>query len=154
MNRKVLILLLPIVLVFAISVVSAGDFKIEYGGDAIFTVATSGNVNASGTIAESGVLLSDTYLALAGGALTGVLSSNANITTTAHFVGNGSFLTSVPTYNATYDAYAVGGVTISYQNISNLPTCGAGEHLDYDGSALTCTADAVTDLTNVAFYNN
>ncbi|MFH1451559.1 MAG: hypothetical protein ABIF88_00090 [archaeon] len=30
---------------------------------------------------------------------------------------------------------------IAYQNISNIPTCGANEHLDFDGTTLSCTTD-------------
>jgi len=58
------------------------------------------------------------------------------------------------TYNATYAGHATDGVVIKYQNISNLPTCGAGEHLDYDGATLSCTADTTTmDYTNIALTN-
>ncbi|MBU2634400.1 MAG: hypothetical protein KJ674_04085 [Nanoarchaeota archaeon] len=46
------------------------------------------------------------------------------------------------TYNITYESYAINGTTITYQNISNIPTCGANEHLDFDGATLSCTADA------------
>ena len=45
--------------------------------------------------------------------------------------------------SGTADAWAV-----KYQNISNLPTCGADEHLDYDGSTLSCTADAAGGSDN------
>jgi len=131
--KKNIILLIVVSLMVVVSLVSAGSFVINYGGNQIFTVATSGNVNVSGTIAENGVLLSDTYLALAGGALTGVLSSDSNITTTDEFVGSGKYLTGISTYNTTYAGYVTDGVTIKYQNISNIPTCGADEHLDYDG---------------------
>ncbi len=44
----------------------AGDFKIQSPvGTDIFTIDTSGNVNASGTIRESNTLLSETYWAIA-----------------------------------------------------------------------------------------
>ena len=153
MNKKVLILLLPIVLVFSMLLVSAGDFKIEYGGSAIFTVETSGNVNASGTLAESGVLLSNIYLALAGGTLTGAINSDSNISTSAYFNGSGKYLTGISTINATYAAFAVNGTKISWNNITDFPTCGAGEHLLYNGTALNCTSSSV-DYTKIAYYNH
>lgn len=156
-KTKNLILLFPLILVFTMLLVSAGDFKIDYGGATIFTVATSGNTNISGTIAENGVLLSETYLALAGGTLTGnLLSDNYNmtITGTGYFVGDGSYLTGISTINATYAAFATDGVTIKYQNISNIPTCDPNEHLDFDGSALTCTLDVIAPNTTTITYQN
>jgi len=55
------------VMLFAFATTAlAGDFKIQSPvGTNIFTIDTSGNVNASGTIRESNVLLSDTYWAIA-----------------------------------------------------------------------------------------
>ena len=126
--------------------VTAGDFQIEYSGSKIFTVATSGDVNASGVIYENNVLLSDTYLALSGGALTGILSSDSNITTTDYFVGNGKFLTGINIED--------NSTQIVYQNITNIPTCGEGEHLDFDGSDLTCTADSDTFVANYTDFQN
>ena len=49
---------------------------------------------------------------------------------------------------------ATNSSTIAYQNITNIPTCGAGEHLSFDGTDLTCTADTGGDFTNIAYYNN
>lgn len=135
---------MAIVFVLALGLVSAGDFKINYGGNDIFTVATSGNVNASGTLAESGVLLSETYLALAGGALTGILSSDSNITTSAFVVGDGTYLKNA---NITITDNST---EITYKNITDIPTCSNTERLNFDGTTLSCTA---FDNTNIAYYN-
>ena len=60
------------------------------------------------------------------------------------FVGAGTSLTSLPADQA----------VIKYQNISNIPTCGAGQHLDFDGTTLSCTADEGSFTnTNVAYFN-
>jgi len=94
--KKIFNLLTLMIMILVVgTLVSAGDFQIEYGGSKIFTIATSGDVNVSGTIAENGILLSDIYLGLSGGALTGVLSSNSNITTDSYFVGDGRYLTNI-----------------------------------------------------------
>lgn len=43
---------------------------------------------------------------------------------------------------------------IVYQNITNIPTCGAGEHLYFDGTTLSCTADeGGINYTNLALTN-
>ena len=147
MNRKISIALLMVLSMTFL--VSAGDFNINYGGSKIFTVATSGNVNASGTIAESGVLLSETYLALTGGALTGILSSDSNFTTTAdvqanYFVGDGSKLTGI--------TIGDNSTEISINNVTDVPTCGADTFLKYDGSVLSCVATA-ENSTVIAYQN-
>jgi len=43
---------------------------------------------------------------------------------------------------------------IAYQNITNLPTCGENEHLDFDGSILSCTADAIGSDSWAGNYTN
>ena len=94
-TKTFLMLSMVSVLMF-MSLASAGDFRLNFGGNQIFTVATDGDVNASGNIYENNVLLTDIYVTLTGAnALTGVLSSTANITTTASFVGSGEFLTGI-----------------------------------------------------------
>jgi len=68
MKQKTIgIISLMTVMLFAMTTgVLAGDFKIQSPvGTNIFTVSTAGNVNASGTIMESNVLLSDTYWKIA-----------------------------------------------------------------------------------------
>jgi len=48
----------------------------------------------------------------------------------------------------------VNQTTIAYQNITNIPTCGAGDMLSFDGSLLTCeTPASVMDYTNLALTN-
>ena len=43
---------------------------------------------------------------------------------------------------------------IAYQNISNIPTCGAGDVLTFDGSTLSCTTPSSSmDYTNLALTN-
>jgi len=68
MKQKTIgIISLMTIMLFAMATAAlAGDFKIQSPvGTDIFTIDTSGNVNASGTIRESNVLLSDTYWAIA-----------------------------------------------------------------------------------------
>jgi len=66
-KKTIGIISLMTVMLFALATATlAGDFKIQSPvGTNIFTIDTSGNVNASGTIRESNVLLSDTYWAIA-----------------------------------------------------------------------------------------
>jgi len=66
-QKTIGIISLMTVMLFAFATVTlAGDFKIQSPvGTDIFTIDTSGNVNASGTIRESNVLLSDTYWKIA-----------------------------------------------------------------------------------------
>ena len=62
-NKTMGIISLMAVMLFAFATTAlAGDFKIQSPvGTDIFTVDTSGNIDADGTIKESNVLLSDTY---------------------------------------------------------------------------------------------
>jgi len=139
MKNKLLWISVGIVILVTTLVV-AGDFQIEYGGDKIFTVATTGQVNASGYILENNVFLNDTYLALAGGTLTG----NLTVSGGSYFVGDGSFLTGI--------TLSGNKTTIAYQNITNLPTCDTGERLTFDGSTLTCAAPTANSM-NIAGEN-
>ena len=105
----------------------------NYGGDPIFTIATSGNVNASGTIAESGVLLTDTYMALVdtfGGDVSGTYDNLLITNTQGLDAGN----ITTGTFNAARIP------TLDYHNITNIPSCGANTYLKYDGSDLSCVA--------------
>jgi len=94
-----------------------------------------------------------------------------NVNGSANITGNtyiGNTLVNELLYNqtiATYNQYGqwwynqslnvpANSVNIEYKNITNLPTCNAGEHLFYDGSSLTCTADTGFDNTNIAYLNN
>jgi len=97
--KKNFLLVLIAISMMSIGLVSAvGNFKIlNSTDDIVFIVDNTGNLNVTGGwIAEDGVKLSEAYLALTGGTLTGILSSDSNITTTAYFVGDGSYLTNVP----------------------------------------------------------
>lgn len=148
MNRKLILLLIGLFSVVA--TVSAGDFNINYGGSKIFTVATSGNVNATGTIAENGVLLSNLYLALTGAdaTITRNVTINGNLTIGAGYnlIGDGSLLTGI-TINPN-------STTLSYTNITDIPTCSANQHLDFDGSVLSCTADSIAvNSTTISYHN-
>ena len=66
-NKTIGIISLMTAMLFAFATsATAGDFKIQSPvGTDIFTINTSGSVNASGVIYESNVLLSDTYWAIA-----------------------------------------------------------------------------------------
>jgi len=59
------------------------------------------------------------------------------------------------TFNSTYDSFAIDGVQIKYQNITNIPTCSGTDVLSFDGTTLSCIAQTGSggDLTNVAFIN-
>lgn len=142
MNKK--LLLMTIGMVLNVMIVSAGNFQIEYGGSTIFTVATSGNVNASGTIAESGVLLSDTYCALAGCTMSGAIDATGYNITALNFVGSGQFLTGI--------TVEPNSTTISYHNITDIPTCTGDTHLTFSGTTLTCDANDDNSI-NIAGEN-
>jgi hypothetical protein len=171
------ILLILAVILGLISFISAGSFVIENSTGNVFTVSNQGAVNASGTIAESGVLLSDTYCKLSGCTYTGNIIGN-NITAQGgyYFVGsglyltalNGSLITSGSIYTIPLNASQIDTGTIAfarlptltnththdYHNITGMPTCSAGTHLYFDGTTLSCTADATgADLTNYALKN-
>jgi len=156
--RKNIALTLLIGLV-CLTFVSAADFNIKSSGDKIFTVSSTGNVNATGTINatayyDDGVLLSDIYLALAGGVLTGVVTSDSNITTTAYIKGNfednmmdiaGENITS-GTIGFEYLPTLTNLVSSDYHNITNIPSCdGTYESLSFDGTDLSCINITVAD---------
>ena len=160
-------ILFGLMIVLLIMGVSAGDFKIQHpAGTDLFVLNTTGDLSITGIYFGDGSGLTGISMTNSSYALTtwnktyadtlyaGIEwdynQSDGSTNSSYAYWTNGS-LTS--TYNATYAGYATGGVTISYQNITNLPTCNAGEHFFFDGSTLSCTADA-GDFTNVAYYNN
>ena len=63
--KKIYLFLLALSIVTIIPMVSAGSYIIQYDSADIFSVDTSGNTNATGWMAENGILLSDTYVAIA-----------------------------------------------------------------------------------------
>jgi len=148
--KKTIIPIVLLMIVMTLSFVMAGDFIMNYAGAQIFTVATSGNLNASGTIAESGVLLTDTYLDLAdtfGGDVSGTYDNLLIKNTQGLDAGNittGTFNAArIPTLDAgnitgTFNAASI--PTLDYHNITNIPSCGANTYLKYDGSDLFCVA--------------
>lgn len=207
MKHNLKFLLVVMTLIIGTGFVFAGDFKLQYpAGTDIFTVDTSGNVNASGWYTQNGVRLSELFLNITGSQ--SLTIEEANITVIGEIYVNGSavspwlynqtqpaidYADSLGAYNHTAvieagiywnnqtnsaqnytdnalqlsnatwsdtsnSSYAqmLNGNTslITYQNITNLPTCSAGQHLYYDGTDLTCTADAGGDFSNVAYLNN
>lgn len=131
MNKKLIIMGLMMVLLS--SFVVAGTFRIQSPvGTDQFTVDTSGNVNASGTIAESGLLLSDVYCALGGCTMTGTISSE-NVTVTGILNATGATLD--------FDADSIEEADISFGT-----TCASGSRLYVDSGNLACEIASVADV--------
>jgi len=162
-NLKPIAFALALVMSFVL--VSAGDFIIEdSSGNPVFVVDTSGYLNISGYLRQNGVLLNDTYLPLTGGTITGQLTlSTGNVTLTmGSFVGDGSLLTDLDASNITTGTLDFARLpnlenmtTLSYHNLTDIPTCSVGQHLFFDGTDMSCTADGsgIADYTNIALTN-
>ena len=137
--------------------VSAADAHIftDTNDVILLTIGTDGTGNFTGDVLENNVKLSDTYCALVGGCdlegpvvITGHLNITGNLNVSGTLYGDGSGLTGVTI------EIADNSTLIAYQNITNIPTCGAGDMLSFDGSLLTCeTPASVMDYTNLALTN-
>jgi hypothetical protein len=184
MNVKAKIVLgissLMIIMFFIIGIPAQSLYVSNSTGTVKIDLSSTGNINATGTVAEGGVLLSNIYLKLAGGTVTGLISSNSNISTTAFFIGNGSFLTSVSATVPTNGVNIAGEnitsgtiafarlptltntLTLAYQNISGVPTCTAGQYVLMNSTGWICSSPPTYNATyatyipstNVAFVNN
>jgi len=147
MKKNITYIVMLMTLTMSLGMVYAGDFQInDNTGASLFNLTSAGNLEIVGTISENGALLSSTYLALTGGSLSGNVATTgeANITAGGFFVGDGSFITGI-----TVEAQAT---TVSYHNITDLPTCNAGEHFTFDGSTLSCSLPT-TQTMNIAGEN-
>ena len=118
--------------------------------DTSVVVSFNENVNMINDLQIIGTIFGGSKLKIGNDtAITGNLNltgniSNADYLNANFFVGAGIFLINLPTDMA----------VIKYQNISNIPTCGAGQHLDFDGTTLSCTADEGSFTnTNLAYVN-
>jgi hypothetical protein len=112
--KKYIIPIVLLMLVTTLSFVMAGDFKINYGGAQIFTVATNGTTTIQNEV------------------VAGWLSAVGNISTSAYFVGNGRYLTNL--------VIPDNSTKVDYHNVTGIPTCGANTYLKFDGTTLTCVA--------------
>jgi len=110
-------------LIFLTGFSLAGNFKIQYpSGTDIFVVDTTGKVTANNiTILNNGNLTTEGEIYIKGVAVSPYL------------------------YNQSLNVPA-NSVNIEYKNITNLPTCNAGEHLFYDGSSLPLLGQQQTIL--------
>jgi len=124
MKGKNLIAFLSILILLS-TLVSAGDFIIQYpAGTEIFKVDTSGNVNASGWIAEAGVSLTSKYWEITD-SLVGDVTGTAGATTVVNTQG------------------------LDYHNVTTgMPTC-TGTVLTFDGTDLSCVSKAIDIDTHV-----
>jgi hypothetical protein len=151
MKKLILGLIILSLMIVSVNAASSGFRFTNSTDDVIFTVSPIGAGNFTSTIAENGILLSDIYCALAGCTFEGNIATDTgfNITagSTGYFVGDGTYLTGVTIPD--------NSTQITYQNVTTWPVCGVGEHLDSDGSTLTCTTDETgsADFTNVAYVN-
>jgi len=150
MRNKVLIALLMFVMSLTFVAAESNGFTFQNStADTLFTIDKSGNIAATGTISEGGSLLSNLYCALTGCTMTGNLVTGAGINITAgssgYFKGDGSLLTGI--------TVADDSIQIKYQNVTTWPNCGANEHLDSDGSTLSCTTTVDTEIDPIFAAN-
>ena len=139
---------------FALGIVSAADAHIftDTSDNVLLTVGTDGSGNFTGDIMENSIKLSETYLKLIGGTISGATNFSDTLNVTGNFgvggilYGDGSGLTGI-----TSDL-ADNSTQISYQNVTDLPTCAGGERFTFDGSTLTCAGPDVNGTT-IAYQN-
>ncbi len=141
MNKKLLLFVFVLCsTVFAVNFVSAADAHVftDVSDARLLAIDNSGNTNATGWLAENGIQLSDTYCALGGCTFTGVVLSDSNFTTSAFFVGDGTYLTNIPGSNASF-------------NQALTDTLYAGIEWDYNQTTI---ANAYTDAQDTIFNDS
>lgn len=125
MNRNISLVVL---MILATTVFVSADFNMNYGGTKIFTVAT----NATTTVVNLTV--------------SELIYSIGNITTEAYFVGSGQYLTGITVEDNSTE--------ISYHNITDIPTCTAGNTLNFDGTDFSCAATTIAVNSTTISINN
>ncbi len=158
--QKILAPLLIFLLV-ATFVAAVGKFVVQYpSGTDVFTVDESGNVNASGTIMESNVLLSETYLAIDatvgnttaeiwGVADNGTFAYHTNIDgniSALDFASNANIDTNISTLNTLVDTNIDGNVTLLASH-TNLDTNISAK--DECSEITNCVPNAWDNLKNM-----
>lgn len=130
---KNITLLMLMTLVLSIGMISASSLSIANSTGVVkITLDSTGKINASSTIAENGVLLSSTYLALAGGTLTGNIVMTNNNVSAKYFIGNGSQLTDVVATVASNSVVIAGeNITSGTIAFARLPSLTNTHTLDY-----------------------
>jgi hypothetical protein len=163
MKKLFLILLVG---TFVLSFASAVDWKIQDGSfETVITFSDSGSVNTTSWIAENGVKLSETYVAI-----TSLSTCDAG----EYLSYDGAdFSCSTPSLDIEHASVTIDGAnittgtidfarlpdltdshTLDYHNVTGIPTCDAGDVLTYDGTDLSCTTpDSSMDYTNIAMTN-
>jgi len=140
---------------FMTGMVSAADAHIftDTSDTVLLTIGTTGDGNFTGDVMENSLKLSETYLALAGGIVTGATNFTSTLNVSGDFgvggviYGDGSGITGI-----TATSLGANLTTIAYQNITNLPTCGDGQSFTFDGSILTC-GNPLVNGTIIAYQN-
>ena len=168
MSKKLLVFALVICsTVLAMNFASAADaFVFTDVSDArLLVIDNAGNTNATGWLAENGVILSDTYCALGGCTYTGNIETAADINITAgaggYFIGDGSLLTNTGS-NASWTQvladtlYTNEAYVISVN--ATMKTYVDAQDVIYNDSIATYVDEQVAgiggmDYTNVAMIN-
>lgn len=144
--KKFLLSLFCVVLLT--SCVSALDFRMQnVTGDDLFIFNQTGDLWINGAYFGTFQGIDDNIISNVTALETRI--DNVNTTGNLQELLNATGIYS--TYNATYEGYAVNGTTISYQNITDIPTCASGQALSFDGTTLSCSD--VGNFTNVAYTN-
>ena len=129
MKKKNLLFIALIMGVMTIGFALAGNFEVQFpSGTPIFTVDTAGNANATGNLSENSVILSEIYLALSGGTLSGdvnMTGGNLNLTNGELFIGL-SGPVSIWLYNQTevipnmFDQNLSTGQNVTFYNVTGM----------------------------------
>ena len=154
--KKFLMIFVCIVLSsFMMINISAADAHIftDVNDNVLLTIGNDGTGNFTGDVMENGLKLSETYLTLTGGIVTGATNFTSTLNVNGDFgvggiiYGDGSGITGI-----TVDGLEANLTTIAYQNITNLPTCGDGQSFTFDGATLTC-GNPLINGTIIAYQN-
>jgi len=154
MKKFLMIFVCVILSSFTMGTVLGADAHIftDTSDNVLLTIGTTGDGNFTGDVMENSIKLSETYLALAGGIVTGQTNFTDNLNVSGDFgvggilYGDGSGLTGVTV------TLSDNSTQLAYQNITNLPTCSDGQSFTFDGSSLTC-GNPLVNGTIIAYQN-